>query len=719
MQSPTAKKTVFPLISREAAALLCLALTLLVFRAKAVGFIGSHYLGGATADAGLYVWLSKISLFHAFDFSTPAFYPYGRSLAWSDNFLFPSLLVQGFTALGLSHVTSYNLVFFAAQLCGGYFAFRLAYFACKNFWAALLSGLSILVCTAFSAHLGHPQLQFYAFYLFGFEFLLRFFFSQRGAYLLGAGLCISLSFLCAVYWAVFLALTAALVLGVYILLRGKTLRGADLSIAAGFFIAGCLPCIFFALPYLDVKETFGPRGLYEAFYFAASGLSYLSFSPFFPQYSAFSALSHSEAHLGNGFSFLVLTFAGALLVFRIKDGINVRAAIYAMLLAITCSTLAVAYPQLGRTYKPLCALFLWISLGFFIRWFLLCKKRRPLSISPHPLFSFSLLGFVGLTFFALSFGPLGNPEKGEMPLGPFSLFYYLMPGFDAVRASARCGLVAILCLCLCLSQLYAKLLTNKRPVFKGAFAVCFLGFLAESFLPYYPLEPLPAAPPILNTALRETRPRDISVALPLSSMLDKNSEVVSWTEYAVKNVNYMNWFADYGLSLINGYSGQRSKLMKELPRSLQDFPDERSLRALSSFAGLKYILAMHPKQSIADSPMLRIIAEDAQAVVFEFSPNLSLQDVPYIFIPPHVAGTLLMRVRSLDGFRKTLELSEDSDDAPISLGVCQIQLTEQWHTCEVAVPETENRVRPRRIRIEADEVVLQGVHFGGAEFLER
>jgi hypothetical protein len=104
---------------QEAQALALLAAILCLFRLPALVELGSAYLGGAQGDGGLYIWLVKSNLRDLGVlpwFNTFAFYPYSQSLAWSDNFILPSLGVGALLLSGLPFILCYNLILLLASL---------------------------------------------------------------------------------------------------------------------------------------------------------------------------------------------------------------------------------------------------------------------------------------------------------------------------------------------------------------------------------------------------------------------------------------------------------------------------------------------------------------------------------------------------------------------------------------------------------------------------
>ncbi|RIL01799.1 MAG: hypothetical protein DCC75_13495, partial [Proteobacteria bacterium] len=144
-----------------------LLLVLLLIRASALPQLSSSYIGGFEGDGGLYIWLTQWNLSGLFSlpwFNTKAFYPYTRSLAWSDSYILPSLAAWPLVKLGASLALAFNLIILIANFLNGFLTYRLAYALTGKQEAALFAGISFMSLSSLTYNLGHPQLQF-AFWL--------------------------------------------------------------------------------------------------------------------------------------------------------------------------------------------------------------------------------------------------------------------------------------------------------------------------------------------------------------------------------------------------------------------------------------------------------------------------------------------------------------------------------------------------------------------------
>ncbi len=557
------------------AAIAGLLLLVFVTHARWIGLLSSHFIGGSQGDGGLYVWLA--ASFHYFPVvamrgESHAFYPYPLTRAWSDSFLLPSALVSVLISYGFSLVSAYNTVYIAALVSNGLSVLALCRALALEWIPSFVAASSFACCAYLTGNFGHPQLQFFFWVPCAWACVI----GSRDSSLMRwylAGLCVAASFYCAVYYAIF----AALGLGLILLFSLQTdLRNLKLvMLRTGAMTLGALPICWFLPSYLEVKSTFGSRGLYEADAFAASGLSYLSFPEFNWLFGFTSHWTHPEATLCAGF--LVLCVAIAYIVRGSRQLGAFPASILVLALMILMG--ASSFVDAGIASELLTALSGWVVL-------LVACAHAMRSRSPRSVFA----ALVAL-FFVLSFGPAGNPTKGEPALAPFSVLYTMIPGIDSVRAVSRFGSVVIMGLyvaaALALSSFF-----NKRRWQQICSCTLVLGItMLENYTPIFSLDPLPSHPEAFDALERVAEPKDAALALPFAGELEKG-RVKSWSASATLSTRYAIWNASAGIPLVNGYSGQRPKLSMELPAALSSFPSVESFEWLSRICGLRWIIVV-------------------------------------------------------------------------------------------------------------------------------
>ena len=540
-------------------------------------YFNVRFLGGAYGDGGLYVWLAQTFLhapIEALHFETPALYPYPLTRAWSDSFLLPSAAIALLVKTGLSFPAAYNTVLLSTFALNAMAICALAHSLGLSLFAATIAGVVFANSSYIVGNLGHPQLLFFFWVPFAWSALLHGGGIRRPArnWLL-AGLSISGAFYCGVYYAIFGALGLA-VLWVRDLLVGDFSQRRMLRVLL-LATCGALP-ILYALPhYLAVQSYFGKRGLYEAADFVASGLSYLSFSPRSDLFGGTASLSQDEALLCPGY--VVLTCALIALAFFLH-----RSRTKAAPVLITSTSLLVVSSSIidqGTTSELLICVSSWLVLLSSL-WI-----ARLLPASSGAIF------FITALFFTFSFGPGGNPAKHEPAWAPFGALYSVVPGLASIRAVGRFGSVVIMGAVILAARLCQKLLTSKSKTQAVIASVLVGAFIAENVTSTIPFDTISERPRAFDFVASHASTRDATVVLPFSGNL-ANGSVESWSQLALLSTEYAQWSAPLGIRIVNGYSGQRSKLQQELPRALHTFPSPSAFSYLSRLCGVRWVVVV-------------------------------------------------------------------------------------------------------------------------------
>ncbi len=577
---------------RDALASLALLAVLVVFRWRVFENFTTHLVGGSEADAGLYAWLIQSAIDDLFSnpwFTTSAFYPYGESLAWSDNFLLPAALAWPFLKAGAAVPVVWNSLFLAAHFLAGFFCYRLVFLLFASFTPSLVSGLIFLTSPVVSAHAGHPQLQFTFF--FPFTAILVFRFLEAPSFLRAVLLSLAggLAFLCSVYYSVFACLLAFLLLTSAVILRPSSLKARDYGILAAGVLAGSIPLIPFIIPYIHVGEAFGGRALFEAYHFSASLSSFVSASGWSHLYGGTSSFTHDEAHLFAGVVVYLLAGAAVARLFQAKPlrGLYLSV-LLSFLLILLCSVPALRFP--GIEYVRSLALWFLALSGLLLLYFT-GKLEEKLDVRYFTrrdiIASFALAACAA---FIISFGPLGFPEAGDASITPYAFFHAFFPGFNSIRAIGRIGVLLHFALVVLAGGGLARIAANPRSTPKIILLLALFA-LVENNIRTYPLEPLPRKPEIFDE-LSTLRQKSPLLVLPMTTALRDRRFVRHWSDFAKLNVRYMLWARGSRLDIVNGYSGLRSKIMRELPGEVASFPDAKSLESIRKIHGLRFLIYM-------------------------------------------------------------------------------------------------------------------------------
>lgn len=555
-----------------------------------IEYYNTRFIGGAIGDGGLYVWLVRSFIndpLKALSFESNALYPYPLTRAWSDLFIIPAAVVNLFTVgLSLSFASAYNTLILLAFASNAVTVSLLARRVGIGARFATVAGVLFANSSFIIGNLGHPQLLFFFWVALSWWCVLpeesRSRVASRNWFL--AGLCVAGAFYTSVYYAVFASIGLAVIWLRALALGGASPRRALRTLL--FAALGAAP-IFYALPaYLAIQSYFGERGLHEADFFAASGVSYLALTPLHSVFGFSAVLSHGEAYLSPGYliSALAVCFLSGV-CWRRSKMLSVALAIGVVTLLVTSSL----SDSGGMRAKSLMCTSAWVvliaALAFTIR-----ERSSAGAISS-----------IIIVFFILSFGPGGNPHKHEPVFSPLGVLFYKVPGIAAIRAVGRYGVVvvlgAVLAAVLCVErfiQAKRKFSLSEAPRGLVAGALLIIGVL-DNLVATIPLDAPAAIPRALSTLADRSELRGASVVLPFAERIEPGSGE-GWTGMALLNSRYVLWGelagGERALSLVNGYSGQRSKIQGRMMRYAQSFPEAPALDIFAKVCGLRYVVAL-------------------------------------------------------------------------------------------------------------------------------
>jgi hypothetical protein len=357
-------------------------------------------LPGGLGDPLLVTWILAWDV-HALTtnplnlFNANIFYPVQNTLALSEHMIAVVPLFAPAYLLTGNPIMAYNMVVFLSFILSGLTMFLLVHHWTENFWAALLSGCMFAFVPFRFAELSHLQLANFYWAPLVLLFLDRFIWSKRWGDLAGFGVCYWLQMLASIYLGWFITVTV----GVYVLYhviridRGLLTR-AMLPRFVVFIVGSVIVLLPFHFPYYTIQRQWDfSTSLEECIHWAADPLlNYLS-----PPYL---------------FNSVYLTLVESY-VPRLR------------------------YPDNNQMLFP------GLVLGFLaIVGCLATAKSLPAERLRQLQRLFRVVLIAGLL---LSLGPflviLGN--NTGLPL-PYLVFYYLVPGFQAMRVPARFALMAAL-----------------------------------------------------------------------------------------------------------------------------------------------------------------------------------------------------------------------------------------------------------------------------------
>lgn len=248
--------------------------------------------------------------------------------------------------------------------------------------------------------------------------------------------------------------------------------------------------------------------------------------------------------------------------------------------------------------------------------------RKKLSVF---LLSAIIIALVGLI---LSFGPVLHLERKTVHLPfviplPYALFYYLIPGFQGIRAAYRWEMLFVLYMSVSASLVFA-LVTEKLSGLKKYSIYLFLFFLiiAEyNPMKFYPVPQRKEFPKVYELVKRLDE-NAVMIEMPIYNW--------SMAPYSTQELMRVYYSSIHNVKMVNGASGfSPPPWQRQVTELLQKFPTESSLRRMRSL-GIKYIIVHSAEYNRLRSEGYRVSGvrmRDGDAIVREL---LSMKQVKYI-----------------------------------------------------------------------------------------
>ena len=209
------------------------------------------------------------------------FHPERNTLMFSDAMPVASMIAMPMLWLGFPPVLVHNLVLLAGILLSAIGMFVLA----RSLTGSAAAGATAGVVFGFASyrfeHYSHMELQWSVWIPWAFWALERVRQHGRPRDGIALGIFLALQFMSSIYYGIYLALLVSVVVTCALLLefsrkRPLRLQLTSLGVAALVALVLCLP---YAVPYLSVRPSLGPRGISEVASYSAKPSSYLAASP--------------------------------------------------------------------------------------------------------------------------------------------------------------------------------------------------------------------------------------------------------------------------------------------------------------------------------------------------------------------------------------------------------------------------------------------------------
>ncbi|MFV2074022.1 MAG: discoidin domain-containing protein [Thermoanaerobaculales bacterium] len=568
-------------------------------------------------------------------FDANIFFPYERTLAYSEH-LFPQSLVAAAPLLLTGNpVFAYNVVLLVAFLTSAFGMYVYARYLTGQVMAGVVAGIVYAFSPFMFAHLSHLQIVSAGGIPLVFLFLARFFAHERWRDLAFVGLFSVVQILANGYYAVYLSFFVTLTVA-YHTLAGSKLRNplylVKLAVLALTIAALVGPFLY---QYVAMQHEMEFRRTVDS---SVELTSFLA-TPKFNRPYGWMSLGHNEARLFPGLAAVLLATLGGLAAVRFTRGSPRRPAgpldgravatpkTKKRVFIAICSvaTVAIVLYEIGTVtpnyfhallpFVLLLAARCTVDERFRRRWF-------PPLATPRS-FLFLHLFFLGLAFI-LSFGLSIN--------GPYGFLYKYVPGFDGLRVASRIHIITMMSIAVLAAFGMKALIASRRRWIRGSAAVVIpLVALVE-----YTSIPVPSVrvpvkdelPAVYRWLADEGGDGPIlELPLPLRQQRHRNRPEIFRTYCST-----LHW-----RPMVNGYSGISPPIYRELRRRWEDLPPQQTIHD-AQLLGVRYVILhtdeFDDKERLAQAraglaetvPASRRVRREGPAEVWELAPGEGATD---------------------------------------------------------------------------------------------
>lgn len=528
-------------------------------------------------------------------FDANIFYPYERTLAYSEHLFTQSLLALPILLASGNPILAHNVVLFLAFVTSAFGMYLFAYDLTKNAMSSIVAGMIYAFSPFMFAHLAQVQVLCAGGIPLTFLFLHRFFNTESYKDLLLFTLFFLLQVLANGYYALFLTLFVGLFIVSYAIAKRK-LDCSRFWLKLGVFVT---LVIAFAGPfyyqYIRVRHEIGFSRQIGS---SASLVNFMATARINRIYGKVTRFAwQSEGELFPGLVALLLALLGLLLGLHVKirrvhdqrakldkflfmAKMALNALIFFCLVIIAILIFAKGFEfsignlpaiRAHHLLNPILTLLFLLVLRVVIAKVFKNKMARFQVQGEKPLLIYTA---VLLVSFLLTFG-----EKG-----PYIFLYKYVPGFDGLRAVARFHIFVMFSLAILAAygvrSIWARLRRPMRCLFALLIPVL---ILAEYFSAPIPLRKMPVRGqiPEVYRWLASHKGKDFAVLeLPLPGQRGP---------IASMECPRMYYSTYHWKKLVNGYSGYFSPLYNEIRRRWPKLPLELMIKDLKGL-NVKYVI---------------------------------------------------------------------------------------------------------------------------------
>ena len=460
-------------------------------------------------------------------FDANIYYPYQNSLAYSDTFFVTSLFSFLITNLIGQPIAANNIIIIFGLALLGFSIYILSYYLTKDYGASLFSGLLVVFSPAVLDKRVHVQILAIAGVPFALFFFIYFLNKRKSRYLLLSLLCFLLQTYNSFMPGYFILFSYVIILGYYYFEK-KKMKYIFTKKNVLMMFTSLVLLIPIILPYYKVSNEFNyTRDIRESVHLALQ-----------PEDLFYTSIDSRLVNVLNNLPFNKVSQ--------------------------------------NNEFKPGYLGFIFTSVLIFSIWYFFRKMKKKKYYSK----GFMTIAFVGLI---LSFGPLLHLGRQTVhdpfliPL-PYALFYYIIPGFQGIRNSARWEMLFILAMAIVIALIFhlvTKKYSLRRKIFLYSTLILFT--IAEFNFPMQFISSIPQKKdfPKVYSWVATTPPESVFIEMP----------IYTWDmQPYVFAENMREYYSTIHFKkMVNGASGYSPEPWMQMVRKIMStFPSKDSVNILRS-----------------------------------------------------------------------------------------------------------------------------------------
>ncbi|MBI5044747.1 MAG: hypothetical protein HZC02_02370 [Candidatus Levybacteria bacterium] len=468
-------------------------------------------------------------------FDAPSFFPFHNSLAYSDSLISSSIIFYPFYVIFHQPIVFQNATLITSLWLLGFSSYLLCFYLFRRHIPAIISGLMVVFSPVVLDKYVHLQVLFVFFVPLAFLSFMHYLKSQKKTYLILAMLCFILQTLNSFLPGYFIIFGFVGILLAFAIFEKKKLDKKyfiKIFFALVISIAILIP---FILPYYKVSSDFAyTRDIRDSIHFA---------------------LQPEDLYYANSFTRL----SPMLEFINVKSNFSQN-------------------PSFKNGYPGLLLL-----IGSILSIFYIVKNWKKERYEVKSLF---IIGIGGLI---LSLGPFLHIGRQTIhhpfpvPL-PYLLLYYLVPGFNGLRNSARWEVLFVLCMSILAGYYIGIFFSKYKGVHKHILAILFVSIIFVEYKPSFHL---------VDILPREKFPQEYHwLSKQSQNAVVVEMPVYNWNTfpYATRELQRQYYSTAHFLRTVNGASGFSPPPWQLLSvKLLKEFPSSKSIDTLKNL-GVNFII---------------------------------------------------------------------------------------------------------------------------------